>query len=107
MHYCKDRLVNLGLNKTDSKECDECGMKKEANNGCCKDEHKQVKLQSDQKAAESFLFSFHDTSDVVIVPFTEYHSSFSVINSYLLPYSNGPPEPRGTNLYLVNRVFRI
>lgn len=107
LHYCMDKLVGFGLNNTDEKECSKCGMKEVSSNGCCKDDQKQVKIESDQKATESPIFSFHHFSDVTIVPFSEFQIVSSIVSSFRLPYSNGPPKHQATNLYLVNRILRI
>jgi hypothetical protein len=106
-HYCMDKLVALGLNKSDEKECSNCGMEKAGKDGCCKDDHKQVKIETDQKATESSIFSFNHYSDVTIIPFSEFQIASSIVSSFGLPYSNGPPKHQAINLYLVNRVFRI
>ncbi len=49
LHYCMNQFVGweLSHNKEDDK-CGKCGMK-DKKAGCCKDEHKQIKLSSDQK----------------------------------------------------------
>jgi hypothetical protein len=107
LHYCMDKLVALGLNKSDEKECSNCGMTKAGKDGCCKDDHKHVKIESDQKATESSIFSFDYFSHVTIIPFSEFQIASPKVSSFRLPYSNGPPKHRPTSLYLVNRVFRI
>jgi hypothetical protein len=55
MHYCMGKLADWGLGHNTSKTCDKCGMEKsgEKDNGCCKDEHKFVKNNTDQKTAET------------------------------------------------------
>lgn len=57
MHYCMGKLADWGLGLTNSKTCDKCGMKNShANdNGCCKDENKFVKNESDQRITEAGL----------------------------------------------------
>jgi hypothetical protein len=102
-----DKLVSLGLNKSNEKECGNCGMGKTGKDGCCKDDHKQVKIESDQKVTESSIFSFHYFSHLAIIPFSEFQIASPIVSPFRLPYSNGPPKQRPANLYLVNRVFRI
>ena len=56
MHYCMDKLVELNLWHSEKDQCNNCGMDKSEtkdDKGCCKDEHKQVKVDKD-----------HYTSDV-------------------------------------------
>ena len=48
MHYCMNEFVGWNLWHSDKEnECGKCGMK-EKKGGCCKDEHKQLKLSADQ-----------------------------------------------------------
>src|SRR5688572_30125687 len=56
LHYCMDKLVNVGLWHKEEKQCGKCGMEKsdENNKGCCKDEHKQVKLENDHKGTSAY-----------------------------------------------------
>ena len=57
LHYCMDKLVDWKLWSNGNKEdaCSSCGMAKtEANNGCCKDEHKVMKLKDDHRAADGY-----------------------------------------------------
>ena len=55
LHYCMDRFDSVAFGASDEDECGKCGMdKSETNdNGCCKDEHKQLKLDVDHKIAVS------------------------------------------------------
>ncbi len=53
MHYCMGELADWGIGLNDSKTCGKCGMDKsdEKDNGCCNDEQKQVKLETDHQKA--------------------------------------------------------
>lgn len=60
MHYCMGKVVGISLWQNDEQTCTSCGMSK-AKTGlkkCCHDDSKQVKIQSDQKAAANLLFHF-------------------------------------------------
>lgn len=107
MHYCMDRLVSRGMQKNDDQSCSSCGMKKDVAKGCCKDEHKQVKLQSDQNTVEAFLLPVYFSADVDIIPFIPYQPALYISQSFRLPYGNAPPDKGGRSLYLRNNVFRI
>src|SRR5688572_3339918 len=69
MHFCMGDLADWGLGVNKSKTCGKCGMDKsdEKNNGCCKDEHKLIKNDSDQKLVES-AFQLQKIMAVAIVP---------------------------------------
>lgn len=107
LHYCMDKLVGWKLWHTDSKKCSGCGMdKSHGTKGCCKDEHKQVKLQSDHKASEDFqlpqLFAEGITTAFFELPAATLPS---LTEDY--PISHAPPQSYSIPAYLRNRVFRI
>ena len=54
IHYCMGKLVNWSLWHSKEDKCSKCGMKKTdgKDSGCCKDEHKQIKLENDQKISK-------------------------------------------------------
>ncbi|NCU04659.1 MAG: hypothetical protein GXC73_11800 [Chitinophagaceae bacterium] len=108
LHYCMGKLVNWSIGHDKSKTCDNCGMEKDGKgkNNCCKDEQKQIKLEKDQKIAESFqLMQLVATAlPVTFVSFTQQLPS-SVTEEN--PRSNAPPLTDNTSLYIRNCVFRI
>ena len=55
MHYCMGKMSDWSLDSKDSKSCGKCGMKTSTKKGkgCCHDEHKFVKNNSDQKVSEA------------------------------------------------------
>ncbi len=113
LHYCMGKLSEVNWNeKSEKKTCGKCGMEKSeqsADNGCCKDEHKLVKIDDDQKSA---------TTNIDLVKLQqvepEIQSSFgydfnpnntSLIK--ILQDSNAPPRSSTLALYKRYRVFRI
>lgn len=60
MHYCMGKLADWDFGHNTSKNCGSCGMEKgnENDNGCCKDEQKLIKNETDQKFTESSFFLF-------------------------------------------------
>ena len=106
LHYCMNEFVgwSLGHDKKD-KECGRCGMK-EKKSGCCKDEHKQVKLKTEhQKSTSVQFFQFLDVP-ALIIPIADYPFAESPI-SLASPTSNAPPDIPCEQLYLLNCVFLI
>lgn len=82
-------------------------MNKGKSKGCCKDEHKQMKLQGEQKLTKfaSPLMLTH--GDVFLVQMVAY-----TLNAYLTPVatqpvSHAPPYKKFIPVYLSNRTFRI
>lgn len=108
LHFCMDKLVSSGLWHDKDDKCGKCGMEKsqEKDNGCCKDEHKQVKLETEHKGAVTYslseLISFALPTPVFEVP---------VINLPTVteqnPLSHAPPRSGDIAVYIRNCVFRI
>jgi len=97
----------LGHNR--SKTCGNCGMEKseEKDNGCCKDEHKFVKNDNDQKTAEALVITF--ASQVIDLPI-EYFSVLDIPVSSVTekhPVSHAPPRSNGVAVYIRNCSFLI
>lgn len=106
MHYCMNDFVGSSLwhGKKDNK-CGKCGMT-EKKGGCCKDEHKQLKLKTDhQKTAIQFVPLL--ATPVLLTPGTDFdiYISFTIVQ---YPTINGPPKKvLKERLYLLNGVFLI
>src|SRR5450432_3882623 len=73
LHYCMGKLASWGLIDHESKSCAQCGMTKRspasqcmaAKMNCCKDEHKQIKTDKDQKLSPSEFFKNNVLSQAV------------------------------------------
>lgn len=107
LHYCMGELVNWGLWQDTSKKCGKCGMEKDKKNGCCKDEHKQFKIENDQKTAKP-PFQIIQLLSVAAPP------SFIEISVNNLPsvteensLNHAPSRSSGIAVYIRNRFFRI
>ena len=109
-HYCMDRLVSWGLTKG-GKNCPSCGMEKNHPDkseckGCCKDEHKIIKLTGDHKAEFSIW---------PIALFGEAVPSFYLVESSVPAFGmkstwnsiHAPPSKHKVPSYLFNCIFRI
>ena len=106
MHYCMNEFVGWSLwHGEKEKECGTCGMK-EKKGGCCKDEHKQVKLKTEhQKSATAQYIQFLDVP-ALITPVADF--SFKVTpTSLAFPVSNAPPKIPRERLYILHCVFLI
>lgn len=106
-HYCMEKLVSSSLFSVEETICSFCGMHKEDTKGCCKDEHRQIKLKDMQQLTDSFSFFFnypiiHDVSQVENYSF--YTSALTILTK---PVSHAPPGSNLIPFYIRNCVFRI
>jgi hypothetical protein len=115
LHYCMGKLASWGLIDKEGKNCATCGMAKKTSNpgcvtaktGCCKDEHKLIKTDKDQKVPQSDLqfskifaeaLAAHNPA-LLVSPFSSLAVAF--------PNSNAPPLTSKNPIFLLNRNFRI
>jgi hypothetical protein len=108
LHYCMDRLAEIGLFTSDHKDvCDDCGMDMDADNDCCHDRTDVIKLVQDQTyQAGSFSLSKVNITELpasLSIPDLVHHSQN---DSPLV--GSGPPDPlHGRYRYRALRVIRI
>ena len=107
LHYCMNDFVGWSLWHDKDNECGKCGMKEdEKKKGCCKDEHKQVKLKTEhQKSATAQYIQFLDVP-ALIAPVVDFSFKVSAV-SLTFPVSNAPPKIPKERLYILNCVFLI
>lgn len=94
LHYCMGKLVNWNLRHKPGKVCSKCGMKinhKTKNNGCCKDEYKQIKNENDQKLSQTNFALIHPVSLKCSTILSELLSVFLPAINEAGPVSNSPP----------------
>lgn len=106
MHFCTDKLVGWSLWYSDKdKKCSDCGMK-EKKGACCKDEHKQVKLNTvHQKSATAQNIQFIDDT-VLATPNADF-SVKGIAKSKTFRVTNAPPKIPGERLYILNSAYLI
>lgn len=107
IHYCMNEFVGWHLWHSDKEnECGKCGMK-EQKGGCCKDEHKPVKLSTDQNKNQLKPLVFEQFfTPKILTHFTDY--TFTQSASVKFPKNNAQPNRwRNVPLYLSNCVFLI
>ena len=108
-HYCMGELAGWGFGDKEAKHCAGCGMTKQETDskGCCKDEHKFIKNNTDQKNTETGFSN--------IVSFTAVEPPASIVINCFPPviispkqsFGNAPPRRCGTPVYILNCVFLI
>jgi hypothetical protein len=107
MHYCMNKLIGSSLYHGKETKCEKCGMHKLATKGCCKDEHKFIKLEREHHKAQpatslSFLFA-----PIVLPTFFIYNQAAVSPITETFPASNSPPNAQEQKLYILNCIFRI
>jgi hypothetical protein len=110
MHFCMGKLADWSvLMHNDEDTCSNCGMEKSASkdNGCCKDEHKFIENDNDQKAVDSFISNLSVQSIDLPVSFPPLHNVAVVSICETHPVSNAPPRSSGIAVYILNRTFLI
>jgi hypothetical protein len=115
LHYCMGQLVSWGLIDKESKTCDYCGMPKStshehtgiAKSNCCKDEHKQIKTERDQKTVSSGLELVKPVHDASVNEYAQLNSVSISSVTIAHPNINGPPRSLKVALFLRNCDFRI
>jgi hypothetical protein len=107
LHYCMGKLMSWNLSHKSEGKCGSCGMEKAGHKGCCHDEHKQLKIEKDQKASE-FAFKFLITSsDTVLVSFIDLavtYPSSSVLDNRS---THAPPRLGAVPIFVLNCNFCI
>jgi hypothetical protein len=105
LHYCMNDFVGWSLRHGKNNKCGKCGMK-EKKDGCCKDEHKQIKLKAEhQKSTPAQYIQTMDAA-ALITPTAAF--SFRGVSIPLnFPLSNAPPEISKERLYILHSVFLI
>jgi hypothetical protein len=108
MHYCMGKLVGSALWHSASKEdkCSNCGMSK-SKKKCCKDEHKQLQIDKDQRLNEPVPQQLQLMVALMPVNFCEFPDAMVNAVANPIPYSNAPPENLRVPLFIRNCVFRI
>jgi hypothetical protein len=109
MHYCMGKMANWSLDFNTSKTCGKCGMEKSNNkdNGCCRDEDKFIKNDSDQNAAGTGFQVMPLNGVALPVSYIEIPpTNFSSI-AEKNPIIHAPPRSSSIAVYILNRSFRI
>lgn len=109
LHYCMGKLADWRLGSSRSDSCSNCGMERdeEKASGCCKDEHKFIKTNPDQKAAEPFIPAVQPMSADLPLTFLVIDAAHVSSVAEKNPESNAPLRSYGTAIYKRNCTFRI
>lgn len=105
VHYCMGKIESAELGCSGDEDCGTCGMTIKKSDGCCKDDIKVVKMNTDHRLAKVAF------ADLSLAPLQTAHCDYKIdfssdTNEPLLSLANGPP-PNGPETYLRNCVFRL
>jgi len=106
LHFCTDKFVEWSLwYSGKDKKCSNCGMK-EKKDDCCKDDHKQVKLNTvHQKSATAQNIQCIDVP-VLATPIAGF-SAKEINKSKTFAATNDPPKIPGERLYILYSAYLI
>lgn len=108
VHYCMGKMVSMQFGKKLQKKCGKCGDKdpKSCAKDCCKDEHKLVKLEKDQKISENTM---HFAKNAILTPVfcVETPKVHIVSATQDYPKNNAPPRSNKIPTFIQNCAFLI
>jgi hypothetical protein len=115
LHYCMGKLASWGLIDHESKNCPQCGMVKKTSSSqslaakmdCCRDEHKQIKTEKDQKLFPSEFFKYNNLSQAIALNGSVTQSINASSISIEYPNTNAPPLFDKLPRFILYRNFRI
>lgn len=109
MHYCMGKLISIGLLPGKDDQCNKCGMGKTdaKSKGCCKDEHKQIKIEKDQKTTETAVQTMQAIAVEMPAAAIEIPLNYFSSLTEKSPYGNAPPRSASVAVYIRNCVFLI
>ena len=104
MHYCMNKISDWSFSSKKKDKCAKCGM---SNNGCCKDEKKEIKISSDQQKAEYTQNVKFNIGAIIIHNFTNPTKNLFSINKPFLAYLHSPPLILQDNKQAFYSIFLI
>ena len=109
LHYCMGKLADWGFGHNRSDTCSKCGMEKNdaKKTSCCKDEHKFIKNDTDQKVVESSFQLMQIAGAALLTGYSELSLLHIPSVTEENPVSNAPPRDYGVAVYIFNRTLLI
>ncbi len=109
LHFCMDKFIGWDFSQTEIATCGKCGMKEsKTKKGCCKDEVKQLKINTDhQKSSVAVFINVFNTPII-----HSYPSLFKFTGVVFTEESNrinydSPPIPQIQKLTILYCTYRI
>ena len=107
VHYCMGKLVDWSFSNSSDENCSKCGMSEAESKGCCSDEEKTFKIDTDQKVVR-LANQLPENSSIALSPvFFEpsYIYSPPITEAYFLRRT--PPLIQNLPLFIRHCVFLI
>ncbi len=108
LHFCMDKFVGWDFNLNKEKKCGRCGMKESTTKkGCCKDETKKFKLDTDHQISVTDYYTSLISTPLLITQIDNY--SFQIFPSDNLKerITRPPPNIAKQDLNVLYGNFRI
>ncbi|RAJ82232.1 hypothetical protein CLV59_104457 [Chitinophaga dinghuensis] len=109
IHYCGGKLADVQLWPDNSNKCAKCTpvVKKSCNKKCCRDEHKTVKLEKDQKLNDNNIQLIQLPALTVQPQYASLPPVQVVHPARAYPSANAPPYEQKISSYILHCTFRI
>ena len=109
LHFCMNKFISFDFTETENKTCGKCGMKESATKkGCCKDEVKQIKIDTDyqKSTVESFIKTFQVPTIKYFPSLLEFNAVVFNLDANAINYSPPllPSIQKRTILYCTYRI---
>ena len=105
-HYCMNAHVGTSLWHSENEKCGKCGMTEKQGKGCCKDEQKLVKLNSDHNLSVTPADLNAITIPAIVPPVFNFTEVLFISLASPVPGSHAPPDI-GTSRNIMYCVVRI
>ncbi len=87
-----NKFVGWNLTQNENEKCGKCGMKEdETKKGCCKDEHKQLKIDADQQKSTIASFTDFTYFPIILHPVYSYDFQINKFEKVTGTYFHPPP----------------
>jgi len=103
IHYCMGKVSSVNVDVLVKNLC-ACGKKE--TKGCCKTEHKLIKLEDNHKASFTDVV-FQSPVQIIEHPYNLINAPLISVNDKMVPDNHSPPLLSKQDTYLLNCVFRI
>ncbi|SFP62745.1 HYC_CC_PP family protein [Parafilimonas terrae] len=104
-HYCMGKFIGWDIDKSDSGNCDNCGMHKQEQQGCCNDAHASFNISKEQVSSVINFTPLNHTEYTKNYPLV--FIDYPLFNSSIVFHRIEIPPPRANPPFLLNCVFRI
>ena len=105
MHYCMGKLIDVKLwhSGRDKDKCSKCNSVKK----CCKDKHKTVKFEKDQKAVDNVIDVMHQVALGTPISLMDFRPLDIIPLIVKFPVSNAHPRSNKVPFHILNCTYRI